>query len=271
MWLLQKPPCRSAAPLTFPSLFPAPEVALLSSLRTVSSLGRVSALGYQALPSWASKTGLRGWHIWIRLAPDAPGGEGEKERPAGGGRGGNSGLLRAGRRRRRRKGCQGGREGVGGQAPSTWQPSSGALVCSHSPAFKAGVASQGCFYVHNKAARPFAFICIITISRQAPRIVCAWHLLLPFLSLATRLDSQIRQERVGGHREGLSPARQPKTEAPVFRGSCRGGEWGRGGRVPPMHPPVSPSHPSCSRHSPLIPNEFNEGRGNDFRVPPHGL
>lgn len=51
-----------------------------------------------------------------------------------------------------------------------------------------------CIYVHNQgsAARPLAFICIITISVQAHRIVCGLHLLLPPLSRATRLDWQIR-------------------------------------------------------------------------------
>lgn len=49
-----------------------------------------------------------------------------------------------------------------------------------------------CIYVHNKAAaRPLAFICIITTSEQAHHIVCCLHLLLPSLSQATRLDFHI--------------------------------------------------------------------------------
>ncbi|XP_048171967.1 collagen alpha-1(I) chain-like [Corvus hawaiiensis] len=53
-----------------------------------------------------------------------------------------------------------------------------------------------CIYVHNKAARPLHFICIITISVQAHHIVCCLHLLLRLLSQSTRLDFHILNELI---------------------------------------------------------------------------
>lgn len=53
-----------------------------------------------------------------------------------------------------------------------------------------------CIYVHNTAARPLHFICIITISVQAHHIVCCLHLLLRLLSQSTRLDFHILNELI---------------------------------------------------------------------------
>ncbi|KAL9838980.1 uncharacterized protein GJ701_010008 [Geothlypis trichas] len=96
-----------------------------------------------------------------------------------------------------------------------------------------------CIYVHNTAARPLHFICIITISVQAHHIVCCLHLLLRLLSQSTRLDFHILNELILYQQHALtSPA--------------------RGNRAPARRAPQPQPLPSLS-FLPLIPGKVGCG------------
>lgn len=94
-----------------------------------------------------------------------------------------------------------------------------------------------CIYVHNKAARPLHFICIITISVQAHHIVCCLHLLLRLLSQSTRLDFHILNELILYQHNARSHPRRwergssARSSAPLLRHRTPRKVWWGGGAL----------------------------------------